>query len=157
MPKTPEARYSGLFCVRPSTLRHVCTRARVFLRQEAVVLRHDGSVAPLHLARKSGPPPSPRYSHAMASVPTGDKEGDGRGSSMQQQLAFLFGGCGGDGTRAGEEEGAFVLDFSSSGAAGGSGNDDQKADGEAVDGEDDAQVGLSRSRPHAQALSLIHI
>lgn len=116
--------------------------------QDAVVLSHDGTVAPLHLARNSDQPPGPRYSHAMVSVPAGDK-GGGNGSL---ELAFLFGGCRGDGTRAAEEE-AFVLDLASGGAAGGgggTGGDDEKADDEGADG-DDAQVGLNRQRPNARA------
>lgn len=117
--------------------------------QEAVVLRHDGTVAPLHLARKSGPPPGPRYSHAMVSVSAEDK---GDGDSSLQQLAFLFGGCRGDGTRATEGE-AFVLDFASGrGAAGGSGDDDGKTDDEDAVAED-AEAGLKiQARMHVLAV-----
>lgn len=109
--------------------------------QDAVVLRHDGTVTPLHLARKSGPPPGPRYSHAMVSVPAEDNNSDGK------QLAFLFGGCRGDGTRAAGEE-AFVLDLASGGAGGGgNGDEDEKTNDEAVDCED-AQVGLNHELVH---------
>lgn len=80
----------------------------------------------------------------MVSVPAADK-GDGNGSL---QLAFLFGGCRGDGTRAAEGE-AFVLDLASGGAAaggGGRGDEDEKTDEKGVDG-DDAQVGLNYEHP----------
>ncbi|CAN0440001.1 unnamed protein product, partial [Ectocarpus sp. 8 AP-2014] len=110
---------------------------------DAIVLRHDGTVAPLHLARSSPPSPGPRYSHAMVSVPVGDNEGHGNGcgdvggggnsssgsSGGGRNLAFLFGGCHGDGTRAAPDE-AFVLDLSGGAAAGGDGGCDGLADEE---------------------------
>lgn len=83
----------------------------------------------------------------MVSVPAEDRD-DGDGSL---QLAFLFGGCRGDGTRATEEE-AFVLDLASGGAAGGSGGDeDERMIGEDADA-DDAQVGLNRKQNCMQVL-----
>ncbi|CAN0309343.1 unnamed protein product, partial [Hapterophycus canaliculatus] len=115
------------------------------------VLRHDGTVAPLRLARKSPPPPSPRFSHAMVSVPvsgnsdhnsnSGDGGGvnAGRGSGLRQ-VAFLFGGCRGDGSRAAANE-AFVLDMAG-GAGGGldgageGGIAEEARSGHGIDGED---------------------
>lgn len=85
----------------------------------------------------------------MVSVPAEDK-GDGNGIP---QLAFLFGGCRGDGTRATAEE-AFVLDLASGGAPGGGGDDDdERTDEEGVDCEG-AQVGWDRKHPHARARSV---
>lgn len=77
-------------------------------------------------------------------VPVDGDNGDANGSSTQ--LAFLFGGCHGDGTRVAENE-AFALDLSGGGgdAAGGRGDGDadETAGEDGLDGED-AQVGLNK-------------
>ena len=120
---------------------------RRFSSQDAIVLRQDGTAAPLALARRSCPAPGPRYGHTMVPVPmpvtmpTDGDGGDAAGGSVQ--VAFLFGGCRGDGTRVAEDE-AFVLDLRGGGgsdaAGGGAGEGaDEGMNGVGVDGED-AQV-----------------
>lgn len=104
----------------------------------------------------------------MVSVPVGNNEGHGNGcgdvvvvgggnnssgssggSGSGRNLAFLFGGCLGDGTRAAPDE-AFVLDLSGGAAAGGEGGCDGLADeeggGQGTSGED-SQVGWTLHIP----------
>lgn len=78
-------------------------------------------------------------------VPVDEDNGDANGSSTQ--LAFLFGGCHGDGTRVAEDE-AFVLDLSGAGGdnAGGrgGGDADETAGEDGLDAEE-AQVGINHA------------